>query len=259
MVNQYRCRICETITVTGYDCSKEMNYTKATEVPNTKSTDPNAAPLLALGFVSSDGKELSRKLGVRKYMDILSVLDDIKAEIDAFNPEKGIFRKEVKFHEGEKYGQWSLVFSRGLYELFNHYRADIQTYIDKYYVPYVPAGREAITEPFSEMVETDNLDIKWKLLVPCYDKRETDTGEGLIPWAVSEFFVRLLVRDGELGMCFANIKKHVESGATSEYKFTHNIRGEDKEMVFTIEQCKAFIKYYDAFLKFAINPVSLSK
>lgn len=233
-----------------------IEFTKAYEMGNP--AHPEWRPTLHLGYKSRNGTEYSLKYGPDKFNDILSVLDNVKRECDEFNPENGMFIKEVSFHKGALYGAWTETFTAKRVLIYTHYRKEIEEYVLKYYKPYTPKNRPLYEKPVAEQYEDEKCNIKWVLRVPCYEAQEGDTGKGLRSWNVSEWLAAVLVRDGEAGQLYGNMLSHKNKKDGTPYKYTHVVGGQEKQFELTPEQMEAFDKYYDTLLKFVINPSSVA-
>lgn len=225
-----------------------LDYTLAKEVPNPMN--PMGDPLLELGYKGKKGNELCIKYGARKLKAIYDILDKVKEDIDNHDLDEGIFYKTYAFEANSKY-PWEETITLKKWSILDHYRAEIKEFIDKYFKPYTPRGAKLISEPKTDVYEDDKCNVKFKLLVPCFAAKEGDEGEGLRAWGVTEYMASFLCRDGENGKCYANIQKALADGK-SEYRPVC-----DYDIALTKEQCEAFVKYYDTFLKFVINPQSI--
>jgi len=223
-----------------------LTYTKAFEQANP--ANPSGTPLLRLGFKGRNDKEYDIGYGVRKYQLILANMDLIKADIDAWDMSNGMFAKEYVFDADSKF-PFKDTFTIKKWSIIDHYRAEIQAYIDKYYVPYVPKNRMCISEPRTELYETEKCDVKWRILIPCYKKQEGDEGEGLRPWSITEWLSSFLVKDAEGGKLYNNVVKFMKEHPNESYKPQC-----DYDIEFVPEQLQAFVKYYDLLLKFTLNP-----
>jgi len=231
-----------------------ITFTKSFEKANP--TRPEGTPLLHLGYKNHKGEDISISFGVNKLRDIVENFETFKADINKASLDEGYYMKEYTF--GTKY-PWTITMTVKKFTIIEHYLDDIKAYIDKYYVPWTPKDvsqipKKCIENPCTSIYEDDKCNIKYKLLVPCWDKKEIDEGEGKRPWNVTEWLASFLVRDGESGKCYDNIKKWLAQEHSSEDKYEPIT---EYEVKLSKEQCEAFVKYYDTFLKFVLNPTSI--
>ena len=235
-----------------------MNIEFTSAYEQSDKSHPEWNPLLYLGWKGSDGNEITIRYGAAKFNDIYESLDKVGKDLAAHDRNNGIFHEEIVFHEGAKYGSWKEVFTEKKYLIYDHYRDDIKKYVDKYYVPYTPKGRPLYETPVAEVYEDEKCNVKWVLRVPCYPAEPNDTGKGLRAWSVTEFMASVYVRDAEGGQLFSKVRNNLKMFPGQKYEFKHVYGLKETPFELSPEQQKAFVDYYDTFLKFVINPQSLA-
>lgn len=231
-----------------------LTFTEAKEVPN--KTNPDKEPWLSLGCQSGK-RTLDFTFGAKKAYAILSELDDMNKayadfKADAANAEE-LFEYNVTLNAGTK---WETPFqiTEPKLELINHYRADIEKYLEQH--PFTPFKRVAIAEP-SVTTEVVGIDYCKVLHLPCYAKSEHDEGEGLIEKRITQKSARFIIekafKTSEYGSSFAAFKVGIEKNLD---KLTDNYKtqsGEVKPIDYSLEEMKCYVKYKSELMEFAMS------
>ena len=234
----------------------EFIYGVATEVPNDKNPEQ---PLLSLPYtkiIREKKVEKSHRIGVKKAYEVLAHFDDIMLTFLSYPENPELFEYELVVMKGTQYEQKFYVTSFKL-AIYNHYRKEMQEYVDKYYVPYTPArGPCELIETPTVVKEVRDLDVLPILYLPCYEPREEDTGTGLGPYKMSKKDADFLMKNvfnGQWLTEFRKFKSEAKPGDSLKYEHTKRDGG-TATFSYPYEVVCALIKYRNVMAGFAINP-----
>lgn len=225
-----------------------LTFTEAKEVPNTRN--PNGEPWIALGYAIPGRKPDNWTFGNAKAYVYLKNLDDMIEAKKAHNPENGLFSFTVIMNEGSKFQTEQSITSSKL-ELLIHYRGEIEDYLANH--PYVPFRRTAIENP---VVKTEEVGIDYQkvLYLPCWEKKEEDDGEGLIPKKFTQKNAKFLLEKAFNGSALKTFsenlaKKEDASELVDKYKTQS---GEIMETKYDLSVQKCVLKYKSHLMSFAM-------
>lgn len=148
-----------------------IEYNAATTEPNNIQKDGN--PYLCLNAVVNK-RNVTVKGGVMKWKAI-------RAELDTMNESLANHKGDTPFKYPLTLQQKGFIVSEPMLDMFNHFKADIDAYIEKY---FKPPARECVTEP-TKKEELFGLDVIQYLLIPTYPKNDWDHGEGFGAWKLT--------------------------------------------------------------------------
>lgn len=234
----------------------EFIYGVATEVPNDKNPEQ---PLLSLPYtkiIREKKVEKSHRIGVKKAYEVLAHFDDIMLTFLSYPENPELFEYELVVMKGTQYEQKFYVTSFKL-AIYNHYRKEMQEYVDKYYVPFTPAREPCELIEIPKVVrEVRDLDVVPVLYLPCYEPREEDTGTGLGPFKMTKKKIDFIVGTefGEKWLSeFRKFKSESKPGDTLKHEYIKK-DGTTGTNYYPYEVVCAIIKYRNVMTGFAMNP-----
>lgn len=217
-----------------------IEFIKSAEIPN--KFNEGGAPLLAL-YYSLGKKEVEWSFGSSKAKKFLKVLGDNWDDYLAHKDE--LWKVDVDFGiEGAK----PFEMNRTRIQVLNHFKSDVEAYIKKYYVPAV-----AISEPRIEIIENKVTgDYVPTLLLPCYEKKPEDEGEGKIPRKFTQKDCKYLFDADATGITMKDIRAHVK-GDNKDKPLSKKVTSRDgRELTFTLspEEIACILEYKNVLSNF---------
>lgn len=228
-----------------------LEFTEAVELPNKQN--PEKEPWLSLGYKS--GKKTDKfTFGQKKAKAFLDNLTAMNDALSKHNPETdGFFEYALILNEGTAYAQ-QIIITEPKLRLINHYKGDIEAYLERH--PVAVFTRKAIEKPFvsKEVVGIDYVQV---LHLPCYPKKETDEGEGLIEMRVTQksakFIMEKAFKDSQYGSSFNAFKYAVSNNLPELVDKYKTNSGEVKDIKYSLDQMKCYVRYKAILMEFAMS------
>ena len=231
---------------------EKYNIKKVSAIMETRNRpDGNGTYDMLVMSVAIGGRVSSWKLGASKLRSIMKDYPMLLAEVEAFDFNAGTWRHDYEFPKYEN----SKFTNKPIKMTINHV-ASLYLFkddIDKFIRDHTKVSRmPAITEvQYGEWI--NGYDVIPMIYLPCFEKQEGDTGDGLVPWALSAKKVSNMYKYYVFGN--EDIDTHFEKWLVEHpnedcvYVGT-KLDGTTYEVVFKPEQVKAWVTYSKELVKF---------
>lgn len=226
----------------------EINYLKCDCVPNKYK--PEGAPLCALYYDIGKGK-VEWQMGVNKAIRFMQTVEEMYDDYVA---------KDGKHHDWQtvvdlgnkpdgKPNRFKLSWVR--LEVLKHFEKEIKEYISLYSAP-----KEAIPEPkIITKMDSKTGDYVDYLALPCYPKKDNDTGEGLVPKMMTQSDCAYMFNPDSKGVTMRVLKEHYDSKGKVPYTTTINTKdGRTFPLKFSVEEIECLLKYRRIIQNYSTDP-----
>lgn len=205
---------------------------------------------------SSRGKEATWVLGTDRAKAFLENLDTMKAMCDAYTG-----RTAFKYLLTVNGKEWKV--SRSAVELGTTFKAELTTYVEKYWTPRVVT---LVAEPCT-MDREKGVEFDMTFLLPCYEATEeqiaayglTDESGLAIPnqkvaWGIGSWELKFFLDDAFKGELLEKAQEFLDTEAEKLVIPFTTKAGERKDKEMNRHQAEAFVKYSNWLLKASRNP-----